>query len=113
MEGAEACAHVMCTVGAGRVLNAGLRAHRHRTHQLTAAGFWRLEKWGAKGGKREKNGGQWGAKGRKMGGNGGQKGEKWGAKGRKMGGNGGQKGEKWGAMGGKFINKHPHEPPWR
>ena len=49
-----------------------IRAHRHRTHQLTDLGFWSLEKWG-----------KWG-KWRKMG----ETGEKW----RKMGG-------KWGISG--------------
>ena len=53
----------------------GIRAHRHRSHQLTKPGFWSLQKWG-----------EWG-----------EVGEKWGA----MGENGG----KWGEMGGKWGNR--------
>ena len=41
----------------------GIRAHRHRAHQLTKPGFWSLEKWGEMGG----NGGKWGEMGGKRG----------------------------------------------
>ena len=74
----------------------GIRAHRHRTHQLTKPGFWSLEKREKLGGMK-KNGGKWG----EMEKNGGkwvemeEKGGKWG----EMGGNGGGVG-----MGGKWGN---------
>ena len=58
-------------------LPAGVRAHRHRTHQLTTSpGLWGLENWG--------NGGKWGGSGGGMGG-----------ESKKMGVNGGE----WGEMG--------------